>query len=332
MESFVNDRVLVTGISGYVGQHVAAELLKNGYLVRGTARSIAKAQATKAAIEAVTSVENLEFVEADLLADAGWNEAVTGCNYVIHVASPFYLAEPKNESDMITPAVDGTKRVLNAAVHAGVRRVVLTSSVVAMTTGKPSGTYGPDAWVDTESKIGAYAKSKALAERAAWDAVTGTPTELVSINPGFILGPSLGAPGDGQSVAMIRDLVGGKLPMIPDVAMGMVDVRDIARLHVAALSTAKAAGRRFIAATAEPVAMAHVASVLRSAGFAKVPTRKAPNFAIKLMSLFDREAKGMVPQLGKRIAYRNQETYDVLGWKPTSIDTSLVEMANALAK
>ena len=328
----MNDRVLVTGISGYVGQHVAAELLKNGYLVRGTVRSIAKAQATKAAIEAVTSVENLEFVEADLLADAGWNEAVTGCNYVIHVASPFYLAEPKNESDMIAPAVDGTKRVLNAAVHAGVRRVVLTSSVVAMTTGKPSGTYGPDAWVDTESNIGAYAKSKALAEQAAWDVVTGTSTQLVSINPGFILGPSLGAPGDGQSVAMIRDLIGGKMPMIPDVAMGMVDVRDVARLHVAALIAPNAANQRLIAATAEPVAMSHVASVLRAAGFSKVPTRKAPNAAIKLMSLFDREAKGMVPQLGKRISYRNQETYDVLGWKPTSIDTSLVEMANALAK
>ena len=305
-------QVLVTGISGYVGQHVAAELLKAGYHVRGSVRSLEKSNTTLAALANVAPVENLSFVKADLLSNQGWDDAVDGCTFVMHVASPFYLAEPKNENDMITPAVEGTKRVIGAALRAGIQRVVLTSSVVAMTTGKPSGTYGPDEWVDVNANIGAYAKSKALAEKAAWELVDGTSTELVCLNPGFILGPSLGAPGDGQSVAMIRDLIGGKMPMIPDVAMGMVDVRDVARLHVAALTAPTAAGRRFIAATAQPVAMSHVASVLRDAGFSKVPTRKAPNAAIKLMSLFDREAKGMVPQLGKRIAYRNQETYDVL--------------------
>jgi len=328
----VTERVLVTGISGYVGQHVAAELLNNGYDVVGTVRSLAKTDAVKAAIAAVAPVEHLSFVEADLLSDKGWDEAMNGCQLVIHVASPFYLAEPKDENELIAPAVEGTTRVLNAAKRAGVKRVVLTSSVVAMTAGKPSGTYGPDAWSDVNTNIGAYAKSKTLAERAAWDIVSDGSMELVAINPGFILGPSLGAPGDGQSMSLITDMIGGKLPMIPDVAMGMIDVRDVARLHVTALTADGAPGKRFIVASEKPIELAYLASVLRGAGYTKVPSRKAPNFAIKLMSLFDRDAKGMLPQLGKKVSYDNHATYDVLKWQPTPLETTFTEMAASVAK
>jgi dihydroflavonol-4-reductase len=323
-------RVLVTGISGYVGQHIAAALLRHGVDVVGTVRSLGKADGTAAALLAAGCSQPANFVEADLLDDRGWDAAMEGCDAVLHVASPFVLAEPRDENDLIAPAVEGTQRVLSAAIRAGVGRVVLTSSVVAMTSGKASGTYGPDAWSDVHAPIGAYAKSKTLAERAAWDLVADADTELVVINPGFIIGPSLGAPGDGQSVAMIRQVIGGKMPMIPDIAMGMVDVRDVAELHVAACSAPDAAGKRFIASSAEPVSMAHLASVLREAGYSKVPSRKAPNVAIKLMSLFDREAKGMVPQLGKRIAYDVSATYDVLHWQPTDLDRTLVEMAATL--
>jgi len=329
--SDMTSRVLVTGISGYIGQHVAAELLQQGYEVVGTVRSTAKTGATGDSIAAVAPAERLSFVEADLLSDAGWDAAMQGCTYVVHVASPFAVAEPKNENEMIAPAVEGTKRVLNAAKRAGVKRVVLTSSVVAMTSGKPSGQYGPDAWSDVNAPIGAYAKSKTLAERAAWDIAADGTMELVAINPGFVLGPPLGAAGDGQSVAMISTLLAGKMPMIPDVAMGMVDVRDVAKLHVAALTAEAAPGKRYIAASAEPVAMSDLANVLRSAGYTKVPTRKAPNFAIKAMSLFDREAKGMVPQLGKKIAYDNHETYDDLGWSPIPLETTFKEMAASLS-
>jgi dihydroflavonol-4-reductase len=328
----MTQRVLITGISGYVGQHIAAVLLDHGYNVVGTVRSLAKIESTRSAIASVAPADNLTFVEADLLSDVGWDEAMNGCQFVIHVASPFVLAEPKHESDLITPAVEGTKRVLSAAKRAGVKRVVLTSSVVAMTAGKPSGLYGPDAWSDVDANIGAYAKSKTLAERAAWDIVADGSMELVAINPGFILGPSLGAAGDGQSVAMIAGLIAGKMPMIPDVAMGMVDVRDVARLHVAALSAGGAPGKRFIAASEKPVEMSYLASVLRGAGYAKVPSRRAPNLAIRLMSLFDREAKGMVPQLGKKVAYDAHDTYDVLGWQPTELEKTLVEMAAAIAR
>jgi dihydroflavonol-4-reductase len=326
------ERVLVTGISGYIGQHCAAELLKQGFEVVGTVRSPAKAEAARAAISNVAPVERLSFREADLLVDEGWDDAMEGCTYVLHVASPFVMAEPKDENELIVPAVEGTHRVIGAAQRAGVRRMVLTSSTVAMITGKPSGRYGPDSWSDVHANIGAYAKSKTLAERAAWDSVSGGDMELVVVNPGFVLGPPLGSEVDGQSVALMTDMIGGKMPMIPDVAMGMVDVRDVATLHVEAVTTEGVAGRRFIAATAEPVSMAHVAEVLREAGYSKVPTRKAPNVAIKLMSLFDRQAKGMLPNLGKMAAFDNQATLDILNWKPTPIEVSIREMAASIAR
>ncbi|MFZ4515150.1 MAG: NAD-dependent epimerase/dehydratase family protein [Acidimicrobiia bacterium] len=328
----MTQRVLVTGISGYVAQHVAAELLGRGYEVVGTVRSLAKSESPRSAIAAVAPVETLTFVEADLLSDDGWDAALRGCDYLMHVASPFFLAEPKDENEFIAPAVGGTKRVLNAAKRAGVKRVVLTSSVVAMTAGKPSGRYGSDSWSDLDANIGAYAKSKTLAERTAWEIVADGSMELVAINPGFVLGPSLGTAGDGQSVALISGLIAGKMPMIPDIAMGMVDVRDVARLHVAAMTATGAPGKRFIAATDEPVAMEHVASVLRNAGYKNVPSRRVPSFAIKVMSVFDREAKGMVPQLGKKVAYDTQDTYDVLEWQPTPLETTLVEMAAAITQ
>jgi dihydroflavonol-4-reductase len=326
------ERVLLTGVGGYIGQHCAAELLNRGYEVVGTVRSSSKVAAARSAIAAVAPVEGLTFAVADLLSDDGWDEAVRGCTYVMHVASPFVLAEPKDENELIAPAVDGTRRVIGAAQRAGVRRLVLTSSIVAMVSGKPSGRYRPDAWSDTTARIGAYAKSKTLAERAAWDMVKKGDMELTVINPGAVFGPSLGAEVDGQSVALMADMIGGKMPMIPDVALGMVDVRDVARLHVAAMTASGAAGRRFIAATAEPVTMATFAAVLRDAGYSKVPSRKAPNLAIKLMSLFDRQAKGMVPSLGKKAAFDNRATVDVLDWKPTPIETSIREMAAAISR
>lgn len=325
------ERVLLTGITGYIGQHCAAELLRQGFEVVGTIRSWAKAEATQAALARAASLERLTFAEADLLSDEGWAEAAQGCRFVVHVASPFALAEPKDENELIAPAVAGTRRVVAAAQRAGVKRLVLTSSTFAVVAGKASGTYGPDAWSDTGGVIGAYAKSKTLAERAAWQAAESGSMELVVINPGAVFGPSLGATIDGQSVAMISKMIAGKLPMIPDIAMGMIDVRDVARLHVKALSVPGAAGKRFIAASTEPVAMATMARVLRSAGYTKVPSRLAPSVLLRFMGLFDREARGMGPFLGKKASFDNRATLEMLDWTPTPIETSLKDMAQALA-
>jgi len=326
----MSERVLLTGITGYIGQHCAAELLRQGFEVVGTIRSRSKADATKAALARAASVERLSFADADLLSDDGWADATQGCSFVVHVASPFVMAEPKDEIELIAPAVDGTKRVVAAAQRAGVKRLVLTSSTFAVVAGKDNGTYGPDSWSDTGAAIGAYAKSKTLAERAAWQAAEGGTMEMVVINPGAVFGPSLGATIDGQSVAMITNMIAGKMPMIPDVAMGMIDVRDVARLHVKALTAAGAAGKRFIAASAEPVDMATVARVLRSEGYSKVPSRRAPSVLLRVMGLFDREARGLGPFLGKKAAFDNRATFELLDWKPTPIEASFKEMAQAL--
>jgi dihydroflavonol-4-reductase len=325
------ERVLLTGISGYIGQHCGAELLRQGYEVVGTIRSRAKADATRIAIAKAAPIEKLSFAEADLLSDKGWDEAMKGCTYVMHVASPFLLAEPKQENELIAPAVEGTRRVIAAAQRAGVKRLVLTSSTFAMIAGKDTGRYGPDAWSDVNADIGAYAKSKTLAERAAWDAAEAGGMELTVINPGAVFGPSLGAKLDGQSVALMTAMIGGKLPMIPDLSMGMVDVRDAARLHVKAMTAEGAAGKRFIAASAEPVEMATLASVLKKAGYTKVPTRRAPTVLLKIMSLFDREAKGMLPFIGKAASFDNSATFETLQWKPTPLEISFREMAIAIA-
>lgn len=324
-------RVLLTGITGYIGQHCAAELLRQGFEVLGTVRSRAKADATKADLSKVVSTEHLVFAEADLMSDAGWDEAMKGCTFVMHVASPFAMAEPKDENELVAPAVEGTRRVIAAARRAGIKRLVLTSSTVAVSAGKATGTYGPDSWSDLDAGIGAYAKSKTLAERAAWKAAEGGAMELVVINPGAVFGPSLGAKLEGQSVAMMTNMISGKVPMIPDVAMGMIDVRDVARLHVKALTATGVAGKRFIAASAEPVEMATMAGVLKSAGYDKVPSRRAPSFLLRFMGLFDREARGMAPYLGKKAGYDNRATLEALQWKPTPIETSFREMAKALS-
>jgi dihydroflavonol-4-reductase len=171
-----------------------------------------------------------------------------------------------------------------------------------------------------------------LAERAAWDAVKGGAMELTVINPGAVFGPSLGAKIDGQSVAMVTDMIAGKVPMFPDLAMCMVDVRDVARLHVAAMAASGADGKRFIACTAEPVEMATLARVLREAGYTKAPSRKAPTALLKLMSLVDPKAKGMMPFIGKRAALDNSATLEVLNWVPIPMEQSFKEMAAAISQ
>jgi len=328
----MNERVLLTGATGYIGQHCAAELLRQGYEVVGTIRSRARGLSTRSAIAKVAPIDRLSFVEVDLMSDIGWAEAMTGCSFVIHVASPFMLAEPKDENELIAPAVEGTKRVVGAAQRAGIKRLVLTSSTFAIIGGKDTGTYGADAWSDTNANIGAYAKSKTLAERAAWKMATSSEMELTVICPGAVFGPSLGARMDGQSVAMISDMIDGKMPMIPDMSMGMVDVRDVARLHVEAMTANGAAGKRFIAACASPVEMAVVAGILRRAGYSKVPSLKAPTFLLKFISLFDRQMRGMVPFIGRAASFDNVETHRILSWKETPIESSLREMAGAISQ
>jgi dihydroflavonol-4-reductase len=322
--------VLVTGVSGYVGHHCAAELLRKGYTVRGTLRSLAKGDMIREAIGKVSDrTEALSFCETDLLDDAGWEAAMEGCDAVLHVASPFIMGEPKDPNELIRPAVEGTERVLRFAKEAGVSRVVLTSSTVAISSDMESGTAGPADWADPEA-VGSYAKSKILAERAAWAFAEANGLDLVVINPGGVMGPTLTGKATGTSTGMIADMIRGKMPAIPDIAVGMVDVRDVARVHVAALSAENAIGKRFVLASEEPVAMVRVAETLKSGGYNRVSTRRAPSFLLRLAAPFSRDVRGMVTFLGRRVRMDASETRAVLGWEPTPIETSLLDMAASL--
>ena len=322
---------MVTGVTGYIGQHCGAELLRQGYQVVGTVRSMEKANTVREGISKVAPIESLTFVEADLMSDEGWSEAIAGCKYVLHVASPFIIANPEDENEMISPAVDGTLRVLSAAKTASVQRVVVTSSLIAIIAGKLSGHYGTDSWSDPDADIGTYAKSKTLAEQAAWEFAKANDIDLVVINPGGVMGPTLTGKVEGESLTMISDIITGKYPLVPDISVGFIDVRDVAKLHVAAMTAEGAVGKRFIASSDEPLHFKEVTGILKNAGYKKASTRQAPKFLLKIMSLFDDQVKGLLPMVGERQTVANQETYQILGWEPTPMDQSLIETAESIS-
>ena len=323
-------KVMVTGITGYIGQHCGAELLRQGYEVVGTVRSMEKAEIVREGIAKVAPIENLTFVKADLLSSEGWDEAMMDCKYVLHVASPFIIANPADENEMISPAVDGTLRVLSAAKAAGIKRTVVTSSTVAITSGKLSGHYGTDSWSDPDADIGTYAKSKTLAEQAAWEFARSNDIDLVVINPGGVMGPTLTGRVEGESLTMISDIITGKYPLVPDISVGFIDVRDVAKLHVSAMTAEGAVGKRFIASSDEPLHLKEVTGILKNAGYKKASTRQAPKFLLKIMSIFDDQVKGLLPMVGERQTVENQDTYDILGWEPTSMKQSLIETAESI--
>lgn len=328
--------VLVTGVSGYIGHHCALELLNAGYTVRGTLRSLSKGAKIVSSLSAHNEdAKDIEFFEADLLADDGWADAMAGCDYVLHVASPFIMGEPADPNDLIKPAVDGTNRALNFAKAAGVKRVVLTSSTVAISSDKESGVAGPSDWAEPDS-VGSYAKSKILAEKSAWRFIKAqkddAAMELVVINPGGVMGPTLTGTLTGTSVGMINDMMQGKMPMIPDIAVGMVDVRDVAKVHVAAITADNAVGKRFVLASENAIPMIRIAEILKSNGYPKVSTRKAPNFMLKFMALFNNDLKGMVTFLGRKVDHDNSATKSILGWEQTPIETSIADMAHSIYK
>lgn len=325
--------VLVTGISGFVGQHCAAELLRKGYRVRGSVRSMKKAESVRQGLQSAAPVEHLEFVELDLLEEAGWEEAMEGCTYVLHVASPFVIAEPSDENELIKPAVDGTLRALRTADKAGVKRVVVTSSILAMSAHMTRGEFDHDSWTDIHSGgVSAYTKSKTLAERAAWEfAEKDTCSiELAVVNPGAVLGPTLTGNLSGQSMTMVSDMLQGKLPMIPDLSVPLVDVRDVATLHVRAMEEEQAAGKRFIAASAKAIPYMEVAKILKSNGYSKVSTRRAPTALIWLASFVSRDAKGMLTMLGRCVDADIQRTVETLQWRPMSLEQTVLDMAKSV--
>ncbi|HVN01239.1 MAG TPA: aldehyde reductase [Caulobacteraceae bacterium] len=329
--------VLVTGGSGYIGSWCVIGLLQQGYNVRATVRSLSREGQVRAAIGKVADPGNrLSFHAVDLMADAGWDEAVAGCEYVLHVASPVGVAEPKDPDELIRPATEGARRAVTAAIAAGVKRIVLTSSVAAASPAGAKGDTLTDEtqWTDlSQPGVGAYGSSKTLAERAAWDliAAKGGHTTLATVNPALVLGPVLGN-DFSESLQVVERLVAGRVPGLPRLGFNIVDVRDVADLHIRAMTHPEAAGQRFIAA-GQWAWMADVAALLKArlgADGAKVPTRKVPDFVVRLVGLFDRDLGSVAPGLGRKHDFSSAKAQRMLGWKPRPLEDTLLECARSL--
>lgn len=328
------ETVLVTGGTGFVGGWCIRELLERGYAVRTTLRSLSKEQALRAAVGAEGPAgERLAVFAADLTSDEGWGAAMAGCDYVLHVASP--LGGGVDDEALIGPARDGTLRVLRAAVAAGVKRVVMTS---AAATARPPRDSGKDSdesvWADpADPQFDGYRRSKILAERAAWDfmAQAGGATTLTTVLPSAVFGPVLSKENLG-SVRIIQGILQGRPARLPRLGFWVVDVRDLADIHIRAMTSPEAAGQRFIAA-GDYMWMEEMAKALRSAlgpAAAKVPTRRMPDFAFRLASHFTPQLRFFTPELGRKMGLSSQKARRVLGFSPRPAATTVVECAQSL--
>ena len=333
--------VLVTGASGYIASHIILQLQQAGYKVRGTVRSLTD-RAKEGALQSLCpdAKSPLELVEAELTDDACWLAAIKDCTYVIHVASPFPMTPPKNDEDVIKPAVEGTLNVLRACrVTQSVRRVVITSSMAAIAFGHSSREDAPlteSDWTDTtKAHVDAYVRSKTLAERAAWDFVDGLTEEerfeLSVINPALVLGPVL-LKTDATSVDLIRRLLERRLPVLPRINVGLVDVRDVAHAHIKAMTLPEAAGQRHILCK-QVMWCVDLARIMhaefKSQGY-KVPTSVAPDFLVRVAGVFDRTVRSVVPSIGKKRECDNSRMKAVLGVMPRDARDTVIDMCYSL--
>ncbi|NYI07288.1 SDR family oxidoreductase [Allostreptomyces psammosilenae] len=331
-----NSRVLVTGGSGFLAAHCILRLLEDGFQVRTTVRSERGADRARSMVAAGggTAATDVEAVQADLTADDGWDAAVAGCDYVLHVASPFPATPPADESDLIVPARDGALRVLRAARRGGVKRVVLTSSVAAIDYGHAPTTtpYDETIWTDLTGRgVTAYAKSKTLAERAAWDFAGREGLELAVVNPTGILGPVLSS-DYGTSVGSIALLLDGGIPVLPRATVGIVDARDVADLHVRAMTHPTAAGERFVA-TAGLMTLSEMARTLRDGlgdAARKVPTRTIPDWIVRIAAAFDDNVRLSLSMLGTPRDATSAKAQRMLGWAPRPPKQAVLATAQSI--
>jgi nucleoside-diphosphate-sugar epimerase len=333
-------QVLVTGGTGFLGAHCLIQALAAGHETRTTIRDLARENDVRAMLRQGGAGEvgkRLTLFCADLETDAGWAEAVKGCDYVLHVASPFPSTVPKDENELIVPARNGTLRVLRAARDAGVKRVVLTSSFAAIGYGAKdwTRTFTEEDWTNLNDRsVQPYQKSKTIAERAAWDFIAreGGRLELAVVNPVGIFGPALG-PDYATSILIVKRLLDGSMPGCPDLWFGAVEMRDVADLHLKAMTDPAACGERFLATGGDFVSFFQVAQILREAfgeKAGKVPTRRLSTWLMRMVALFDPQAKGVLPELGKHKNGSNEKARRLLGWAPRSPKDAVVATARSL--
>jgi nucleoside-diphosphate-sugar epimerase len=336
--------VLVTGGSGFIGAHCIVALLRDGYRVRTTIRSLARADDVRAMVRVGgADSAGVEFVAADLLHDDGWREAVDGARFVLHVASPFPVRQPKDEYELIAPARDGALRVLRASRDAGVSRVVLTSSFAAIGyRDDPGRPFTEEDWTDlSKPNLTAYLKSKTIAERDAWAFVEreggerdGPPLELTTVNPVPVFGPALG-PDFSASIELLRRLLDGRVPAVPNGTTTGVDARDVADLHVLAMTHPDAAGQRFLAIAGDPISFPDLARLLRDRlgqDARRVTTRVLPDWLVHVGARFSSELRAVAPQLHRRQGASHEKATRMLGWNPRPTEDAIVASARSLVE
>lgn len=332
------DLVLLTGISGFLGGHVALELLKQGYAVRGSVRDLGKADKVKKTLAAAgADLANLEFVALDLTSDAGWTEAIAGARYLQHTASPFVTRMPVDRMELIRPAVDGTRRALTAALAAGVEHIVVTSSTAAIMYGHDKARTAPYTsadWTRLDGRdVNAYIESKTRAEREAWMLVdaAGRHDDLTTINPGAIFGPLLDE-DPGTSVALLKRMFDGSLPAAARISFVVIDVRDVAAAHVAAMTAPEARGQRYLMGSGT-LSLMQMADILRRAipeRAGKMPRFEVPDWVTRLVGVVDKDVRGNLGELGVVKTADSAPVQQLLGRPLISADEALIAAARSL--
>ena len=336
----MTNKVLLTGISGWIAKHTAIELLNAGYEVLGTVRNNTLIEQTKETISQHASIDKLSFVELDLLKDDGWNEAAQGCKYIMHLASPFPFKVSNNRNSLLAPAVDGTLRVLNAGLNADVEQFIVTSSIAAMFR-KPGRSnpysFNENDWTDENWKEGVndYFLSKTKAEKAAWELMEskGLKNKLTMINPGGVFGDALDKKG-GTSIEYVRQFMKGKFPAAPKWGILISDVKDVAKAHVACIGNTKVGGRRLIVGkeVKKLIELSQIMAEAMPEYAKKLPKKELPNFMVKLISYLDTSAKTMIPDLG--ITMQTDTTYaeELLGFKFKPAKDCITENAKSVVR
>ena len=327
-------KVLVTGASGYVALHCIFELLKNGFKVRGSLRNLNREDEVRKSLGEGFDKNNLEFCKLNLLDDEGWDDAASDCDYLFHIASPCQVEEPKNENELITPALEGTLRALNAAHKSKVKKVVLTSSIGAMAYGHNKSFCEPKDWTNTSMDVGAYIKSKTIAEKAAWDFVekqTDKSFVMTTIHPGMVFGPLLSNDFEGISASLIIKMISGKFPALPDIYFTVVDVRDVAKLHVQSLTNNHSDYKRILVTSQKGISFLEISKILRELGFDKSPKSMVPTQIINSLAMFNRDMKSTSSMI-KRGCYGADisETISIFDWEPTPLKKTLEDMTVSL--
>ena len=326
------EKVLVTGATGYIGLHCIHQLLNQGYAVNGSVRSPERKDEIVNALHGHnTSTENLNLYTLNLTEDAGWDEAMEGCDFLLHVASPISL-ERTDEDYFVQPAIDGVKRALSFAKKYNVKKVVLTSSVAAIFDSlEKKDVYDESDWSDPDNPhISAYSKSKTLAERAAWEfwKTEGRPFELAVINPALVVGASIS--GDiGESNKAVEMVASGRMPVAVPLMFGYVDVRDVAAAHILAMQTPASNGERF-ALVEKDLWYTDVAKLLRENGYDKAPKIGIPVWLAKILANFNKDLKLTLPYLGRKRSIKNTKAKEILGWNPRPAEESILDIANQM--